>query len=732
MIIAGAVGGRPLPYLQSLTDQLLDEQRIYGADSRTIGAAPGGALGVGYVQGAEANLAKIGGCLLVADARIDNRDELQERVGGPQDRTDAELLLALWLREGEAGLRLIAGDFALAIFDPRSRSLTLARDVTGQRPLFYTKTDFGVAFASMPGGLRPAISNFGVDRRSLALLAMNSPGEGESFLKSVTSVRHAEVVRCSPDGRLTRSTYWTVPPAPPSHGDRRVLIEEYRHVLDQAVGARLGPTDATVATHLSGGFDSSSVAATAARLLGNPQAVISFTSAPAFQTPPEKEFGFFAEESDLAADVAAKYGFRHVVVRETGQIAEILRSQTRLLQRPVRDPFNGAWWVEIGARASAMGAARLLTGELGNFTINAGNLPDLSEWVRRRRWITWFNQARSAAHRPDGSWRGVLYSSYRPWIPNPVASALERVFLNQRPNNDASFVRREWRSLGKDQRVPTIYAQRFAIIRESDWGNLRKAALAQHGIEECDPFSDRRLIEFAFRIPPDQLYWNGVQRPLMRDALSDRLPPSFQEVRARPAIRRLGDPAQPGRRLRVARRNFGKSHCTRSSGPRPDAKNDRALAHEQLERACDHSGVSGSPCLTHWAWGCSPRLTTDRSVCRYSRRVPASSAALGRDEASGSTAVRVTSDPTGVSRETPAFLGPAASPIPNAPSGRSSGPDIRPGTCWRRPPPRPQSRAAARSRIRRLARANKLQPAAFATAQPTPHRPARRIFPPPR
>jgi asparagine synthase (glutamine-hydrolysing) len=48
-----------------------------------------------------------------------------------------------------------------------------------------------------------------------------------------------------------------------------------------------------------------------------------------------------------------------------------------------------------------------------------------------------------------------------------------------------------------------------------------------YGIEESDPFSDRRLIEFAFRIPPDQLYWNGVQRPLMREALADRLPASL-------------------------------------------------------------------------------------------------------------------------------------------------------------------------------------------------------------
>lgn len=528
MIIAGAAGSRPRSYLEALAGEMLHEQRFYGAPSRTIVAAPGGALGAGHLQGAQASVAKIGGRLIVTDARIDNRDELEERVG-TRGGSDAALLLALWLRDGETGLASVAGDFALAIFDPESRSLTLARDVTGQRPLFYSQTDFGIVFASMPSGLRPAISEFSVDRRSLALLAMDSSSEAESFFENVTAVRQAEVVRFSPDGRVSRRCYWTATSPPPAHGNRDALVEEYRHVLEQAVRPRLGPASATIAAHLSGGFDSSSVAATAARLMDDPQAVIGFTSAPALVPPPDEDFGFFAEESELAADVAASHGLRHVVVRAAAPIPHILRSQTKLLQRPVRDPFNGAWWVEIGARAAGMGATRLLTGELGNLTINAGNLTDLSEWVRRRQWITWFQQARAAARRPDVRWRGVLYSSYRPWIPRAVTSAFERLFLNRPASDQLSFVRREWRRVGKQQRTPNVYAERLAIIKGSDWGNLRKAALAQHGIEEIDPFSDRRLIEFAFRIPPDQFYWNGVQRPLMRDALADRLPRSLFE-----------------------------------------------------------------------------------------------------------------------------------------------------------------------------------------------------------
>ena len=174
MIIAGAVGRRPSHWLQSLTDRLLDEQRIYGGHSKAIVTATGSALGAGHLPGAEPNLATIGDWVLLADSRLDNRDELEERVGGPGGRSDADLLLALWLREGRNGLAWIAG----AIFDSQNGSLSLARDVTGQRPLFYARTDFGLAFASMPAALRPAFSEFNVDRRSLAQLATDTPIQG--------------------------------------------------------------------------------------------------------------------------------------------------------------------------------------------------------------------------------------------------------------------------------------------------------------------------------------------------------------------------------------------------------------------------------------------------------------------------------------------------------------------------------------------------------------------------
>ena len=273
MTLAGAVGGRPPAYLKSLTNNLLDQQRIYGGTHHALVMPPGAALGVSHSPGRSPNLAKIGGWVLVADCRLDNRDELEQLVETPPQCTDAYLLLSIWLREGENSLARIAGDFAIAVFDPGDCALRLARDVTGQRPLFFTETEFGVAFASMAAGLRPAVSDFKVDRRSLARLAMDSPlAAGELFFDGVHSVAPAEVIRFSSNGTVARDTYWAPSLDPSDHGDRDALVDEYRHVLDEAVRPRLGESPLVVATHLSGGFDSSSVTATAARTPSRPAA----------------------------------------------------------------------------------------------------------------------------------------------------------------------------------------------------------------------------------------------------------------------------------------------------------------------------------------------------------------------------------------------------------------------------------------------------------------------------
>ena len=97
-----------------------------------------------------------GGVLLVADARLDNRETLAAALAWaePLDRTpDSALVLAAYLLWGADCAAELLGDFAFAIWDPGARRLLLARDHMGQRHLFYHRGDGFLAFATEVKGL---------------------------------------------------------------------------------------------------------------------------------------------------------------------------------------------------------------------------------------------------------------------------------------------------------------------------------------------------------------------------------------------------------------------------------------------------------------------------------------------------------------------------------------------------------------------------------------------------
>jgi asparagine synthase (glutamine-hydrolysing) len=128
-------------------------------------------------------------------------------------------------------------------------------------------------------------------------------------------------------------------------------------------------------------------------------------------------------------------------------------------------------------------------------------------------------------------WRGALINSFGSVVPEILRGALERRFLGVPPADELSFVRKEWtvaaRPGGSDDSYSGRYRSRFELIAAYDPGLFRKGSLAQFGIDERDPTADRRLVDYSFALPPEQLLHDGVWRPLAKRALADLLPPQI-------------------------------------------------------------------------------------------------------------------------------------------------------------------------------------------------------------
>lgn len=462
-----------------------------------------------------------GPLLLALDCRIDEFDNGKPSPNG--EKKTASALLSRWREVGPGALESLVGDFALAVYDVRDRSLYLAVDPAAQRSLHFRLEPPGVVFASRPA--RIARPRGAVDLPALADFAAFRFEMGPaSFFAGVERVQAGEGVRIREGRIVSRERYWQPCLAPDERLTRADAVDEYRYLLSTAIRDRT-PDAGLVATHLSSGYDSSAVTATSALNVGQDR-ILAFTAAPLSLPSDRVGRHRFADESRLAARAAAQLGIGHEIVRDSGPLAFAWREATRTLQSPCALPVNQSWLTAIRRRAADAGAGVLLAAYLGNESLNSGGVETLAEYVARGELLTWLRQALALRGHEAVSWRGVLFNSFGRLFPPRVWKALMANAPDRSPL-PRGFVRDEWRTRFEDRdgRLPFSPARaRLHGLRHTDGGMSRLASIEQAGIAELDPMADRRLLEWSLKLPPRLLLDKGTIRPVARAALADRLP----------------------------------------------------------------------------------------------------------------------------------------------------------------------------------------------------------------
>ena len=537
----------------ALCAHLLEAQSAYGPDGRDCAALDDYSAGRRLYRllpedefDRQPAASDDGRFLLVADLRIDNRDELIADLSlgtaaGPR-LSDSALLLRAWLAWGRALPARMIGDFAFALWDRSERSLWLARDTAGERPLHYRRGEGLFAFATMPLPLaRLPGMTFDVDEERIAGFVADLPSGGRrSFFAGVSLLEPGHCALVTPSG-IAVERYWE-PSRRPLHFARREQYgEALREQLDAAVARRLRRAQGLVGSQLSSGFDSSAVTTSAAlALAAGGERLLAFTSAPREGYAGPVVAGRIGDESGIAAATAALHpNIDHFVVRPSGASAlNLLEASHRLAGQPVGHVCNNVWWQGLDRCAGEAGVTVMLTGEAGNFTISAGlGVDTLGDLVHSGAWGRWWREARDLRRRRDFSWLQMLNASFGSWLPESLYARLR----GRRPALPP-FVAPGWRgpmrrqleAAGWEARPPRdSAARRWGFLRTADPGNFRKRGLAEWGVEERDPTNDRRLVDFCFSLPPEALLDGGVRRPALRRALSGRVPAALIEQRLR-------------------------------------------------------------------------------------------------------------------------------------------------------------------------------------------------------
>lgn len=342
--ICGFAVPRRLGLDQAVLDRMTDTMRLRGPDSRGTLLAPAGehVVGLGHRRlsiidtssaGAQPMGNEDGRVQVVCNGEIYNfaelRRELEERGHRFSSHSDTEVLVHLWEEEGPELLRRLNGMFALALWDRQSRTLLLARDPIGVKPLYYSWKDGALLFGSQLAPLLAA----GPVSRELDLQALHDylalayvPGP-RSMLRDVRKLPPGHCLLWQ-DGALAEERYWELRlasacgahrfPGGPEEARAELLATLRRAVRRQMV------SDVPLGMFLSGGVDSSTVLALMAEASSRPVQAFTIDFA-------EKGYSEVAQ----ARRTARYYGAEHHVLRVEPQLDEVLP----LLLQSADEPF---------------------------------------------------------------------------------------------------------------------------------------------------------------------------------------------------------------------------------------------------------------------------------------------------------------------------------------------------------------------------------------------------------
>lgn len=560
--LAGVWNQSGRPDAGELCRHMLAAQRIYGPDGASLWEDTDVALGRAIFRLLPEDAhdrapaqSREGRFVLVGDVRLDDRDDLAAAIGIAEGEArllhDAALLLRAWERWGEGAFDRLYGDYALALWDKAERRLILARDGIGTRPLHYHRGKDFFAFATMPKGLHalPSVPYAPDETRIAEVLALLPEAGGRTFFEGIDRVEPGHVLTVTRHGVASRR-HWS----PERGSDRKwragQCAEALREAFDRAVAARLRGADDRVATHLSGGLDSSTVTSTAAGLLASRGGrVVAFTSVPRRGYAGADPLHRIGDEGPLAAATAALHpNIEHVLVPTTpGTPLDGLDRDFHLFERPLMNLCNQGWVTAINVEARRRGLKVLLTGGAGNLTISYSGLEHLPDLVARGRFLRLARMMHGLVRHGGMRWRGATVAAFGHWIPAPVWQALQR-FAGQMVADPALYssinparmaalnlVREaEARDLDltyRSRRDP--YAFRLWVLRRVDPGTGYKGTLGGWGVDHRDPTADRRLVELCLTLPDDAWIAGGQPRALLREAFGGRLPAAVLAERRR-------------------------------------------------------------------------------------------------------------------------------------------------------------------------------------------------------
>jgi asparagine synthase (glutamine-hydrolysing) len=469
------------------------------------------------------------GAVLTWDGRLDNRCEftalMSDTLG--TDSPDISVVASAYERWGTRSFERLLGDWALSIWDPNDRSLVLAKDPIGTRPLYYATDRSEVTWSSL---LDPLVLFAGktpaLDEEYIAGYFSLFPATHLTPYLGIMSVPPCCLVRIEP-GKQAIHKYWNFDPR------KRIRCrtdaeyqEHFRAVFRESVRRRLRSAWPILA-ELSGGMDSCSIVCVA-------DAVIGETSV---ETPQLDTLSYFNEsepdwnERPYFSKVERKRGRAgcHIDLGEDHPFP--FEAETLTLQAMPGTRSSNSQSARQRAAHLREGGYRVVLSGIGGDEVTGGvptPVPELADLLAQARFGRLAHQLKVWALAKRKPWSHLFFETASRFFPRSISgSAKDR---QPPPWLDPTFVKRHQLALsGYQERLQLSPALPSFQEGMSTLEALRRQLACEDlpsdpPYEKRYPYLDRDFLEFLFAIPRDQLVRPGERRSLMRRALAGIVP----------------------------------------------------------------------------------------------------------------------------------------------------------------------------------------------------------------
>jgi len=539
--IVGIVNWDGAPVDRRLLERLTDALSARGTDARRICLDDSVGFGHAWLRTSDDSLPDLqplsldGHVWITADVRVDGRAELVSELTarGCRDvngENDAALILHAYRAWGEDCVHHLLGDFVFAIWDGPRRRLFCARDHFGVKPLFFAQAGACLVFSNTLDCVRrhPSVSG-----------RLNEQAIGDFLLfggnQDPATSAFADIHRLPPahrlvgSGRLRPTRYWTLPIDSPIRYRRRwEYVDHFRDLLESAVADRLRSRRCGVL--MSGGLDSTSVAATAKRWR-SPQgsSLRAFTGVcDRLIVDPEPRYARLAAQ---ALDIPI-----HFRVVDDYQVFERWEKPELRRPEPESDPLLAADVDQLQDVAAHSGV--VLTGYGGDpvFRTPVGYAVDLLTKGKLLRLGKEIGEYILACHRAPRMRIGVHLRRLL-GLRKPSTSAYP-VWLN--PGFAArAGLRERWAASNREPaRLHPTRPAAYSLLTAPEWPFIFESCdpgVTNVPVEARHPFFDLRLVRYLLAIPPlPWCYDKTILRLAMREVLPD-------PVRLRPKAVVTGD-----------------------------------------------------------------------------------------------------------------------------------------------------------------------------------------------